>query len=188
HPRIGARTAELMRSAADDAIVVHDVPLLVEGGLGSAYHLVVVVDSDEATRVHRLEHSRGITPADARARMAAQATTEQRSRAADVWLDNSGTPEAVRAAVDSLWRDRLVPFERNLRLRQSAASGSPRLVAFDPVWQEQAARLLGRLHATVGERAVRSDHIGSTAVPELPAKDVIDPQLVGRTPAVADSM
>src|SRR5699024_7541322 len=152
HPRIGARTAELMRSAADDAVVVHDVPLLVEGELGSAYHLVVVVDADEATRVHRLEHSRGITPADARARMAAQATAEQRSRAADVWLDNSGTPDTVRAAVDSLWRHRLVPFERNLRLQQPAASGAPRLVAFDPVWQEQAARLLTRLHATVGGR------------------------------------
>jgi len=188
HPRIGARTAELMRSAADDAVVVHDVPLLVEGELGSAYHLVVVVDADEATRVHRLEHSRGITPADARARMAAQATAEQRSRAADVWLDNSGTPDTVRAAVDSLWRHRLVPFERNLRLQQPAASGAPRLVAFDPVWQEQAARLLTRLHATVGGRAVRIDHIGSTAVPELPGKDVIDLQLVVPTLEVADSM
>src|SRR5699024_10726994 len=91
HPRIAARTAELMRDAADDAIVVHDVPLLVEGNMESAYHLVIVVDADESTRVQRLADSRGIDEGDARARIASQASTAQRRRAADVWLDNSGS-------------------------------------------------------------------------------------------------
>lgn len=188
HPRIGERTEELMRDAGDDAVVVHDVPLLVEGGLGSAYHLVIVVDAAESTRVHRLASSRGIAEADARARIAAQATTEQRTRAADVWLDNSGESGEVRTAVDSLWTDRLAPFEENLRSRRPARPCPPRIVAHDPEWHGQAERLLARLRAAVGERAVRSDHIGSTAVPELPAKDVIDLQLVVPSLADADSL
>lgn len=188
HPRIGERTDELMRRAAADAIVVHDVPLLVEGELGSAYHLVIVVDADESTRVHRLAQSRGIEETDARARIAAQATTEARARAADVWLDNSGEPDEVQTAVDSLWADRLMPFEENLRLRRPAQLAAPQVVAHDPEWQAQAERLLARLRAAVGERAVRSDHIGSTAVPDLLAKDVIDLQLVVPSLADADSL
>src|SRR5699024_2301228 len=188
HPRIGARTAELMREAAADAIVVHDVPLLVEGNMGSEYHLVIVVDADEPTRVQRLTDSRGIAEADARARIASQASTAQRSRAADVWLDNSGSPQRVRAAVDSLWAERLVPFEENLRLRRPALRDAARIVDYDPDWPVEAERLRARLHAAVGERAVRIDHIGSTAVPELPAKDVIDLQLIVPTLAEADSL
>src|SRR5699024_10417349 len=188
HPRIAARTAELMRDAADDAIVVHDVPLLVEGNMASAYHLVIVVDADESTRVQRLADSRGIDEGDARARIASQASTAQRRRAADVWLDNSGSPQRVRAAIDSLWAERLAPFEENLRLRRPAPRGAPRIVDHDPDWQVEAERLLARLHAAVGERAVRIDHIGSAAVPELPAKDVIDLQLVVETLAEADCL
>ena len=178
HPRIGARTDELMRRAADDAIVVHDIPLLVEGNLAAAYHIVLVVDADEQTRVHRLGQSRGIDEADARARIAAQASTEQRERAADVWLDNSGPEDVVLNQVDSVWADRLVPFEANIRLRKLRTPNSPRIVPPDPDWPVQAARLIGRIGAAVGDSAVRVDHIGSTAVPDLPAKDVIDLQLV----------
>lgn len=192
HPRIGARTEELMRLAPDDAIVVHDIPLLVEGNLASAYHLVIVVDADERTRVHRLGESRGIDEPDARARIAAQASTEQRERAADVWLDNTDAQDVILNRVDTLWADRLVPFEANIRLRKLRAPHSPRIVPPDARWPAQAERLIARIHAAVGEIAVRVDHIGSTAVSGLPAKDVIDLQLVvpslDEGDAVADNL
>ncbi len=181
HPRIGARTAELMDTAPADAIVVHDVPLLVEGGLAPTYHLVVVVDADEEVRVRRLAETRGMTGDDARARIAAQATTAQRRAAADVWLDNGGERDAVLRAVDELWNQRLVPFEENIRLRTPRAPAPPEVVPADPTWPEQAARIQPRLRAAAGDRALRIDHIGSTSVPGLPAKDVLDFQIVVRT-------
>lgn len=188
HPKIGARTAELIEQAAPDAIVVHDIPLLVEGGLAASYHLVIVVDADEDVRVRRLGESRGMPEEDARARIAAQADTVQRTAAADVWLDNGAAPDAVLAAVDALWADRLVPFEANLRLRKPRPPRSPSIVPPDPQWPAQAQRLLARIRLAAGDTALRADHIGSTAVPELPAKDVVDLQLTVATLADADAI
>ena len=181
HPRIGLRTAELMSQAAPDAVVVHDVPLLVENNLAPIYHLVIVVDAPEEARVHRLVHDRGLPELDARSRIAAQATREQRWAVADVWLDNSGHRDEVLADVDALWADRLVPFEANVRLGR-AAQASPVLVDHDQTWPAQADRLLSRLTLAAGSVAQRIDHIGSTAVPGLPAVDVLDVLLtVGNT-------
>ena len=73
HPLIAARTAELFAGAPADAIVVHDVPLLVENRMGAAYHLVLVVHAEVEERVRRLTAERGMPQADARARIAAQA-------------------------------------------------------------------------------------------------------------------
>ncbi|HET6505101.1 MAG TPA: dephospho-CoA kinase [Amycolatopsis sp.] len=181
HPKIGARTAELMAGAAPDAIIVHDVPLLVENGLGPHYHVVIVVDAPEQTRVRRLAEARGMSEVDARARIAAQAGQAQRRAAADVWLDNSGEPDAVVGKVDGLWTDRLVPFEANVRLRRRRPPMAPRLVSHDDTWPVQAGRALARIRAVVGDRALRVDHIGSTSVPGLPAKDVLDLQLTVST-------
>jgi dephospho-CoA kinase len=108
HPLIGARTGELMAEVAPDAVVVHDVPLLVENGLDSAYHLVIVVHAPERMRVERLVAHRGMTEEDAWARVRAQATDEERRAAADVWIDNSGTREATVAQVDECWHERIV--------------------------------------------------------------------------------
>ncbi|WP_277068963.1 dephospho-CoA kinase [Saccharomonospora viridis] len=188
HPRIGARTAELFDKAAPDTIVVHDVPLLVENDLAAAYHLVIVVDADEEVRVHRLVSSRGMAEQDARARIAAQATTEQRRAVADVWLDNSGEPQELLARVDSLWTDRLVPYEANIRLHQTRPAAPPKLVAADSTWPTQAARILPRLRNAAGHIALRVDHIGSTAIPNLPAKDVLDFQIVVPTLSDADAL
>ncbi|WP_436496523.1 dephospho-CoA kinase [Actinokineospora sp. HUAS TT18] len=174
HPRIGARTAELLAAAPADAVVVHDIPLLVEGGLAANYHLVVIVDAPVETRVHRLVHSRGLAEADARARIAAQATEDARRAVADVWLDNGGAPDQVLAAVDELWADRLVRFEANVRLHRHTPRGGPRLVDPDPTWPAQAQRALARLRLATGARV---DHIGSTSVPGLAAKDVLDFQV-----------
>jgi dephospho-CoA kinase len=95
-------------AAPPDAVVVHDVPLLVETGQAAAYDLVLVVEADPDTRVARLVQ-RGLTAEDARARMAAQATDEQRRAVADVVLDNSGTQEELEAQVDRFWNERVAP-------------------------------------------------------------------------------
>jgi dephospho-CoA kinase len=102
HPRIAARTAELMRNIPEDAVLVHDVPLLVEVGLQDAYDMVLVVDAPDEVRVQRLLE-RGLDEQDARARIAAQATREQRLAVADVVLDNSGSLGDLREQVERVW-------------------------------------------------------------------------------------
>lgn len=109
HPRVAARTAELVEAAPPGAVIVNDVPLLVEAGIDRGYELVIVVEAAEDIRVARLTADRGMTEADARARIAAQATDEQRRAAADVLILNNGTPEELDARVDEVWRDRLAP-------------------------------------------------------------------------------
>lgn len=179
HPLVYARRTELVEQAPPDAVVVEDVPLLVENGLGSAYHLVVVVAAPGAERVRRLGSDRGMSEDDAWARVRAQATDEARRAAADVWLDNTGDPSELVAAVDELWDGRLVPFEADLRAGRGAPRAPQPIVADpDPSWPAQAARVVARIHRAVGERAIRVDHIGSTSVPGLAAKDVIDIQVV----------
>lgn len=178
HPLIARRTAELVAVAPEDAIVVHDVPLLVEKDYGPEYHLVVVVGAGAGTRVKRLMHSRGMTEDDARSRIAAQASDEQRRAAADVWLANDGPKGDLLAEVDALWHHRLVPFEENVRRGIRAPRAEKlELVTSDPTWPAQAERLLARLRRAFGDSLVGADHIGSTAVPGLVAKDVIDLQV-----------
>ena len=106
HPYVRRRSAELMAAAATDAVVVHDVPLLVENGLQDGFDLVVVVDAPPETQLARLIGMRGMSEDDALARMAAQAPRETRLAAADHVLDNSGLPTELEAAVSQLW-DRL---------------------------------------------------------------------------------
>lgn len=112
HPRIRARSAELMAAAPAGAVVVHDIPLLVEMRLASDYDLVVVVDVPADERVRRLVDLRGMPESAARARVAAQATDEERAAIADVLLDNSGTLAELETAVDRLWWQRLAPTSR----------------------------------------------------------------------------
>ncbi|MFH8892153.1 dephospho-CoA kinase [Streptomyces sp. NPDC017949] len=106
HPLVGARSAELEGAAGPDAIVVHDVPLLAENGLAPLYDLVVVVDASPETQLARLTARRGMTEEDARARMAAQATREQRLAVATLVIDNDGPLEALEPQVRTVW-DRL---------------------------------------------------------------------------------
>jgi dephospho-CoA kinase len=177
HPAIWARTAQLVRDAGPDAVVVHDMPLLVEKGMAAEYHLVVVVGAGEGVRVRRLVEHRGMPEADARARIAAQAGDDARRAAADVWLDNEATPEALRAQVLRLWHERIEPFDLNLRHGIRSRLSHPTLSAPDPQWAAQAARLLARIRYAAGDAALTLDHIGSTAVPGLLAKDVVDLQV-----------
>ncbi|MEU0101603.1 dephospho-CoA kinase [Streptomyces sp. NPDC006267] len=107
HPLVGARAAELERAAPEDAVVVHDVPLLTENGLAPLYDLVVVVDASAETQLDRLVRLRGMTESDARARMAAQATRDRRRAVADLVVDNDGPLEALEPQVRTVW-DELV--------------------------------------------------------------------------------
>jgi dephospho-CoA kinase len=108
HPLVRARTLELAGAVPADAVVVHDVPLLAESGQTGSYDLVLVVEADPEIRVARLV-ARGLTEDDARARIAAQATDEQRRAVADVVLDNSGTREDLAAQVERFWTERVAP-------------------------------------------------------------------------------
>ncbi|MFF7401970.1 dephospho-CoA kinase [Streptomyces murinus] len=105
HPLVGARSRELEEAAAPDAVVIHDVPLLTENGLAPFYDLVIVVDASPETQLDRLIRLRGMTEEDARARMAAQATREQRRAIADIVIDNDVPLDALRKRVDAVWDD-----------------------------------------------------------------------------------
>ena len=131
HPRVAQRRAELAAEAlaADPhAVVVHDVPLLVEKALTEGLDLVVVVDAPDELRVERLVSSRGLPPEDAWARVRAQASRDQRLAAADVVLDGSGTVDRLRAEVDVLWErlDEQVRHAARARTRRSAGPPPPR--------------------------------------------------------------
>lgn len=108
HPLVRERALQLAAAAPADAVLVNDVPLLVETGQAGSYDLVLVVEADLDVRLARLVE-RGMTEADARARIAAQATDEQRRAVADVVLDNSGTRERLAEQVEEFWRERVEP-------------------------------------------------------------------------------
>ncbi|MEW1890043.1 MULTISPECIES: dephospho-CoA kinase [unclassified Streptomyces] len=105
HPLVRDRSAELEKAAGPDSVVVHDVPLLTENGLAPLYDLVIVVDAAPETQLDRLVRLRGMTEADARARMAAQATREQRRAVADLVIDNDGPVEELVARVREVWAE-----------------------------------------------------------------------------------
>jgi dephospho-CoA kinase len=99
HPRVRARGAELEAAAGREAVVVHDIPLLVETGQAGAFDAVVVVDVPVELQLARMVRERGMTEADARARVAAQASREDRLAAATHVVDNTGSLDDLRARV-----------------------------------------------------------------------------------------
>ena len=106
HPvvrRLAAEREAAVAASGTGAVVVHDIPLLVETGQAQAFHLLVVVHAPAAQRVERLVHERGLGREDAERRVAAQAPDEERLAVADVVLDGTGTVEGLRAQVDELW-------------------------------------------------------------------------------------
>ncbi|HSK33199.1 MAG TPA: dephospho-CoA kinase [Propionicimonas sp.] len=105
HPAVRERAAALTAAAPAGAVVVQVIPLLVETGQQDAFDKVVVVDVDPDVQLSRITARDGLTEAEARARLRAQATREARLAAADVVLQNNGTPEDLAAAVDRLWTD-----------------------------------------------------------------------------------
>ena len=104
HPRIAARSAELLEAAPADAVVVYDMPLLVEQGPQalSGWDAIVVVDAPDEVRLSRLI-ARGVDRDDAQRRMAAQVSRDVRLAAADHVIDNSGDLMSLERSVDALW-------------------------------------------------------------------------------------
>lgn len=106
HPYVFAmsRAADNQARAARARVVVHDIPLLFEATQGREnFDIVITVAADDDVRIRRMMDSRGMTEAEARARIASQATNAQRASIADVILDGNGTPEQLRAQVDKFW-------------------------------------------------------------------------------------
>ena len=104
HEHMRAAEAAAVQANGDDIVVVHDVPLLAEGDRGGEFDLVIVVDVPPEDQVQRLA-SRGMPEDQARARMAAQATREQRLAVADIVIDNSGTLADLDRRVAEVWAD-----------------------------------------------------------------------------------
>ncbi|MGH7541042.1 MAG: dephospho-CoA kinase, partial [Gemmatimonadota bacterium] len=106
HPEVARLLAERVEQHRDtDRVVVYDTPLLTELGLGPAFDVVVVVVADPERRVERTVRSRGMAETDVRARMASQATDEQRSEVADILIDNDGTVTDLAVQLDNVWRE-----------------------------------------------------------------------------------
>ena len=104
-PAIGAGITERIGAqAATDNIVILDLPLLFESNtLRSSVAKVIVVDAPVDVAVARLVSQRDMTEADARARMAAQVSREERLARADFVIDNSGSLAHLAAEVDRCW-------------------------------------------------------------------------------------
>jgi dephospho-CoA kinase len=103
HPLVFERYAALEAAAPRDGIVVHDIPLLAESGRVADFDAVIVVDTPHETQVDRLLRDRGMTREDAEARIAAQATREQRRAIATYVIDNTGTREDLRHRVTEVF-------------------------------------------------------------------------------------
>ena len=187
HPLVGKRREEIIAAVPDEAVIVEDIPLLVESQMAPLFPLVVVVHADAEVRVRRLVEQRGMDEDDARARIAAQADDEARRAVADVWLDNSGTPEELADQAREVWNHRIVPFAHNLSARR-VVEAPTHVVPADPSWPEQAQRIVARLKTACGSKALRVDHIGATAVPGLDAEDVNDIQVTVESLAAADEL
>jgi len=106
HPAVGARSKELFAAAAaadPDAIVVYDVPLLVDAGRTDEFDVIVVVNASTETRISRMIELRGMTRDEAMHRINSQATNTERLAIADVVIDSNGTLEQTLAQADALW-------------------------------------------------------------------------------------
>ncbi len=105
HPLVRARAEEIEAAAPPDAVIVHDIPLLVETGQATHFDAVLVVDVPVETQVGRAVRDRGWSQEEARARIAAQATREERRAAATYVLDNTGTVEDLRQRVAEVFAE-----------------------------------------------------------------------------------
>lgn len=104
HPLVREQAEALREAAAPGALVVEDIPLLVESGQAENFDAVIVVQAPHDERVRRMVEDRGWTVDEATARMAAQASDEQRAAVADFVLDNSGTLDELQAQVAALYQ------------------------------------------------------------------------------------
>ncbi len=197
HPLVRARAAQLIAAMPPHAVVVQDVPLLVETGQAASFDLVLVVEADLGVRLARLV-ARGLPEPDARARIAAQATDEERRAVADVVLDNSGTTEQLAEQVDRFWVEQVAPRSVQLvavdeqvldQLVDAALAGAEPDEVTAPVpggpgWSPERVEWLRRFHrdrrsglggppgeatwaVVAGGRVVGAVRLGRTADPDV---------------------
>lgn len=102
HPLIKARTKELL-SQANREIIIYSVPLLLEAKVDHDFDLIVTVEAGESIQKMRLIESRGMSEADASARLASQVSSDARKQAADVVIDSSGSIDSLQQQVEKLW-------------------------------------------------------------------------------------
>ena len=108
HPLVREWMQEAERAAVQtdgDAIVVHDVPLLAESRGKAGFDAVIVVDVPPDLQLERLVSLRRMAAEQASARMAAQASREQRLAVADIVIDNSGSLDDLDRRVAEVWAD-----------------------------------------------------------------------------------
>lgn len=112
HPVIEERAWSILRGAPEGSLAVYDIPLLIEGDHADRFDAVVIVDTPIEERVKRLE-GRGVAPEDARARIRAQASSEERRAIASIWIENEGSAddlEEVARLVYERWLTPDAPF------------------------------------------------------------------------------
>lgn len=102
HPAIERRAWEILSAAPAGTLAVYDIPLLVEGNYADRFDAVVIVNAPVEQRVARLE-GRGVPPEDARARIRAQASSDQRRVIAHVWIDNCGSADDLAQVCTQVW-------------------------------------------------------------------------------------
>lgn len=187
HPAVAKLTKDRVAELPADAVIVHDVPLIAENDLKANYHLVFVAQCPQQIRMDRLTQERGMSLENARSRIAAQANDEQRRKIADALIPTHGSIETTRAAVEKLWQERVLPMQRNM-MQNTRSPHSPqvRLLPNPPEprsWQVQAQQLMDRIIVVLKDVGLQVgtdftvDHIGSTAIGGIWAKDVLDVQL-----------
>lgn len=108
HPLIEARAWSILRGAPEGSLAVYDIPLLIEGDHADRFDAVVIVDAPIEERVKRLE-GRGVAPEDARARIRAQASSEERRAIATIWIDNEGSSDDLEAVARLVYERWLTP-------------------------------------------------------------------------------
>ena len=180
HPLVRAAFARARDAAGPGAIVVNDIPLVRTVADAAQFHLVLTVSADDEVRVRRLI-GRGLAEHDARARMRAQLSDDERRPLSDVWLHNGGDEADLRRTVQAVWADRLVPFQENLLAARPAASpeGSSGPVPGGP---SPLPLLRARVSAATGGLECVPDGTGAApslrvAVPDLDAADAVAPAL-----------
>ncbi|MCW2762675.1 MAG: coaE [Marmoricola sp.] len=113
HPLVFERIVQLEEQAAEAAVVVHDIPLLAESGRADTFDAVVVVDAPPDLQVERMTGDRGWTDDDARSRIAAQSSREDRLAIATHVIENTGTREDLRNRVAEVYADVVSAGMRN---------------------------------------------------------------------------
>lgn len=115
HPEVRRLFKERLESIERedaDAVVIYDVPLLVEASPGGDWDLVVMAEAPAQTRIERMVNLRGMSREDAERRIANQADDESRRAIADVVVDTGGSEQHTLQQVDEIWRRLLMESSR----------------------------------------------------------------------------